>query len=226
MDLELALDARQASGKENKRLRREGMVPGVVFGKGVPSVPVQVDAKRFEALYREAGRTSIVKVTVDGRSPARSTIIKSIQRNPLSGRAVHVDFFVVNLTQEMQSDVPISFTGTSPAIELDNGTLMNPLDHLKVKALPGEMPHEFVVDISSLTDMDAAIHVRDIVAGDKVTILNDPDELVARIVPPRTEEEPETVAAEEGEAAEGEGAEGEGEGTGAEESEAGESEQG
>jgi len=112
------------------------------------------------------------------------------------------------------------------AIELDNGTLMNPLDHLKVKALPGEMPHEFVVDISSLTDMEAAIHVRDIVAGDKVTILNDPDELVARIVPPRTEEEPETVAAEEGEAAEGEGAEGEGEGTGAEESEAGESEQG
>jgi ribosomal protein L25, Ctc-form len=204
MDLELALDAREASGKENKRLRRKGIVPGVVFGKGLPSVPVQVDAKRFEALYREAGRTSIVKVTVDGKSPAESAIIKSIQRNPLSGQPVHVDFFLVNLTQEMQSDVPLTFSGTAPAVEMENGTLMTPLDHLKVKALPGEMPHEFVVDISSLTDMDAAIHVRDVAVGDNVSVLNDPDELVARVVPPRVEEEPEVLPAEEAEAEEGE----------------------
>ncbi len=224
MDLELALDAREASGKENKRLRRKGIVPGVVFGKGLPSVPVQVDVKRFEALYREAGRTSIVKVRVDGGSTARSAIIKSIQRNPLSGLPLHVDFFLVNLTQEMQADVPLTFSGTAPAIEMENGTLMTPLDHLKVKALPGEMPHEFVVDISSLTDMDATIHVRDLVIDDRVSVLNDPDELVARVVPPRIEEEPEVLPVEEGEAAEGEAAEGEA--AEGEEGNAGEGEQG
>lgn len=207
MDLELALDARQASGKENKRLRRRGIVPGVVFGKGAPSVPVQVDAKAFDTLYRAAGRTSIVKIKVDGKGAAKSAIIKEIQRNPLSGRAVHVDFFLVNLTQEMQADVPLNFAGTAPAVEMENGTLMTPLDHLKVKALPGEMPNEIMVDISTLVDMDAAIHVRDLVVDEKVTILNEPDELLARVLPPRVEEEPE-VAAEEAPTDEAEAAEG------------------
>jgi large subunit ribosomal protein L25 len=207
-DLELALDARSALGKENKRLRRQGIVPGVVFGKGSPSVPVQVDAKAFDTLYRQAGRTSIVKITVDGKGTARSAIIKEIQRHPISGRAVHVDFFLVNLTQEMQADVPLSFVGTAPAIEMENGTLMTPLGHLKVKALPSEMPREIEVDISSLVDMEAAIHVRDLPIDPKVTVLNDPDEMLARVLPPRVEEEPETVAEEavleEGEVAEGE----------------------
>ncbi len=207
MDLELALDARQAVGKENKRLRREGIVPGVVFGKDSPSVPVQVDAKAFDTVYRQAGRTSIVKIKVDGKGAAKSAIIKEIQRNPLSGRAVHVDFFLVNLTQEMQADVPLSFVGIAPAVEMENGTLMTPLDHLKVKALPAEMPHEIVVDISSLVDMDAAVHVRDVSLDAKVTVLNDPDELLARVLPPRAEEEPEVpaeeAAMEEAEAAQG-----------------------
>jgi large subunit ribosomal protein L25 len=197
MDLELALDARQATGKENKRLRREGIVPGVVFGKGSPSLPVQVDAKRFDALYRQAGRTSIVKIKVDGKGTAKSAIIKEIQRHPISGRAMHVDFFLVNLTQEMQSDVPLTFVGTSPAVEMENGTLMTPLDHLKIRALPGEMPHEISVDISSLIDMDATIHVRDVQVDPKLTVVNDPDDMVARVLPPRTEEEEVEVPAEE-----------------------------
>ena len=214
MDLELALDARQAVGKENKRLRREGIVPGVVFGKDSPSIPVQVEAKAFDTIYRQAGRTSIVKIKVDGKGAAKSAIIKEIQRHPLSGRPVHVDFFLVNLTQEMQADVPLSFVGIAPAIEQENGTLMTPLDHLKVKALPAEMPHEIQVDISSLVDLETAIHVRDLSLDARVTVLNDPDELLARILPPRVEEEPEVpaeeAATEEAEAAqavpEGEGA--------------------
>ena len=207
MDLELALDARSATGKENRRLRREGIVPGVVFGKGSPSVPVQVDAKTFDTLYRQAGRTSIVKITVDGKGESKSAIIKEIQRHPLSGHAVHVDFFLVNLTQEMQADVPLVFVGTAPAIEMENGTLMTPLDHLKVRALPGQIPHEIQVDVSSLVDMDAAIHVGDVQVDSAVTILNEAEELLARVLPPRVEEEPEIpeeeAAAEEAEAAEG-----------------------
>ena len=85
MDLELTLDAREALGKANKRLRREGVVPGVVFGKGEPSVPVQVDAKAFETLYRAAGRTSVIQIKMPGQRGATSGIIKSVQRNPLSG---------------------------------------------------------------------------------------------------------------------------------------------
>jgi large subunit ribosomal protein L25 len=210
MDLQIAVDERTATGKATKRLRAAGIVPGVVFGKKVGSVPVQLDAKAFEALYREAGRTSIIKVKVDGGRET-SVVIKSVQRNPLTGRVLHVDFFAPDLTHEMQADVPIVFSGEAPAVEATGGTLFTSLDHLKVKALPADMPHEVPVDVSSLVDLDVAIHVRDLAFAENVTILNDPDELIAKVMPPRVEEEPEVVAEElEGEAAEGaEGAEGE-----------------
>jgi large subunit ribosomal protein L25 len=198
MELELTLDARTASGKENKRLRREGVLPGVVFGKGSESVPVQLDAKAFEALYKSAGRTGVVKLAVPGAKGTKSAMIKGVQRNPLSGRAVHVDFFLVDLTQEMQSEVPLTFVGVAPAIELSNGTLMTPLDHLKVRALPADIPHEIELDLSSLVDLEATLHVRDVVLpNDKVTILNEPEELLARVLPQRGEEEEEVVPAEE-----------------------------
>lgn len=198
MELELTLDARTASGKENKRLRREGVLPGVVFGKGSESVPVQLDAKAFEALYKSAGRTGVVKLAVPGAKGTKSAMIKGVQRNPLSGRAVHVDFFLVDLTQEMQSEVPLTFVGVAPAIELTNGTLMTPLDHLKVRALPSDIPHEIELDLSSLVDLEATLHVRDVVLpNDKVTILNEPEELLARVLPQRGEEEEAVVPAEE-----------------------------
>lgn len=205
MDLELALDPRAASGRQNKRLRREGVVPGVVFGKGTESVPVQVDGRTFENLYRAAGRTSIVKLSVPGLRGSKSAMIKGVQRNPISGQALHVDFFLVDLKHEMQSDVPLVVVGEAPAVELTGGMLLTSLDHLKIRALPGDIPHEIQVDVSSLTDLDAAIHVGDLPHDEKVTVLNDPDELVVRVVPPRVEEE-EVVPAEEAAQAEAEAA--------------------
>jgi len=210
MTLEFAVDARAVLGKQTKRLRRAGTVPGVVFGKGTDSIPVQVDAKRFEALYHAAGRTTIFQLTVPGAG-AKSAIIKSVQRHPLSGRAVHVDFFLPDLTAEMQVDVPLVFNGEAPAIEATGGSLFTALDHIKVRALPADLPHEVAVDLSPLVDLDATIHVSDLlVLGERVTVLNDPDELVAKVMPPRVLEEvlaPE-VEGEEGEEGE-EGAEGE-----------------
>ncbi|HEX2194398.1 MAG TPA: 50S ribosomal protein L25 [Candidatus Limnocylindria bacterium] len=229
MDLQIAVDARTASGKQTRRLRAAGIVPGVLFGKKAGSVPVQLDAKAFEALYREAGRTSIIKMSVDGRTA--SVVIKSVQRNPLTGRVLHVDFFAPDLTHEMQADVPLVFSGEAPAVEATGGTLFTSLDHLKVKALPADMPHEVQVDVSPLVDLDTAIHVSDLAVPDNVTVLNEPEELVAKVMPPRVEEEPEVVAEEEleGEVAEGgEGAEGaergEGEGAPAEGGESGQGE--
>jgi large subunit ribosomal protein L25 len=197
MELELSLDARDASGKQNKRLRRQGVVPGVVFGKGNESVPVQVDGKAFETLYRAAGRTALVKINVPGAAGTKSAMIKGVQRNPLNGQALHVDFFLVDLKHEIQSEVPLTFVGEPPAVEQTGGTLMTPIDHLKIRALPADIPHEIQVDLTPLTDLEAAIHVRDVVLPDgKVTILNEPDELLARVLPPRVEEE-EVVPAEE-----------------------------
>jgi len=204
MDLEIAVTARDAFGKQNRRLRSTGVVPGVLFGKTTGSIPVQLDAKALELLYHEAGRTSVVKVSVDGGRPT-SAIIKSVQRNPLTGRALHVDLFAMDLTQEMQADIPLVFIGVSAAVEMEGAILLASLDHLKVRALPADLPHEINVDLSALVDMDATIHVRDLTVEGQVTVVNDPDELVAKVTPPREEEVIEVAAEVEGEGVEGEG---------------------
>jgi large subunit ribosomal protein L25 len=214
MDLELTLDSREAQGKANKRLRREGLVPGVVYGMGQDSTPVQVEAKTFETLYRSAGRTSVVKLRLPGASRATSGFIKDVQRHPLTGRAIHVDYFLVNLKQEMEVDVPLVFSGEAPAVEETGGTLLHNLSNIRVKALPNDIPHEIEVNVSTLVSLDVAIHVKDLSLNrDLVTVLTDPETLVATVVPPRVEVEEEPVPVEgeelEGEAAEGEeGAEG------------------
>lgn len=211
MDNEIGLDARSASGKANKRLRREGIVPGVVFGLKSDSIPVQVDARTFELLYKRVGRTSVVNLKVDGAGRATSAVIKNVQRHPLTGRAIHVDFLRVDLKAEMETDVPLNFSGTAPAVEQTGGTLVTNVSSIHVRALPNEIPHEILVDVSTLVSLDVAIHVRDLSLNrDQVTVMTDADELVAKVLPPRVEEELEPVEAVEGEAAaEGEGGEGE-----------------
>jgi large subunit ribosomal protein L25 len=229
-DLQISVDARTVTGKHTRRLRASGVVPGVLFGKTAGSVAVQLDAKALDLLYRRAGRTSIVRISVDGGS-ATSAVIKSMQRHPLTGRVLHVDFFAPDLTLEMTVDVPIVFSGEAPAVEATGGSLFTSLDHLKVKALPSDLPHEVSVDVSSLVDLETAIHVSDLKLEGAVTILNEPDELVAKVMPPRVEVEEEPVVAEgeegeegeegaegaEGEAAEGEGGAAPSEGAGNEE---------
>jgi large subunit ribosomal protein L25 len=229
MDLELTLDAREAQGKANKRLRREGLVPGVVYGKGEDSTNVQVDAKTFETLYRTAGRTSVVKFRIPGHNRASSGFIKSVQRHPLTGRALHVDYLLVNLKVEMEVDIPLVFVGEPPAVEETGGTLLHNLSSIRVKALPGDIPHEIEVNVSVLTSLDVAIHVRDLnLNRELVQVLTDGDTLVSTVVPPRIEEEPETVVGEgelEGEEGAEEGGEGEASAEGAESGEAGQTEE-
>jgi large subunit ribosomal protein L25 len=223
MAFEISLDAREALGKANKRLRRAGFVPGVVFGNGEDSTPIQIGAKDFETLYRTAGRTSVVNLKVPGSSGTKSAIIKGVQRHPLTGNALHVDFLVINLREEMEVDVPLVFVGEAPAVELTGGTLLHNLSSIHVKALPSDIPHEVTVNVSTLVSLDVAIHVRDLSLNrDAVTVMTDGDTLVATVVPPRIEEEPEPVVAEE-ELLEGEEpAEGEAAAEGAAEGAAGE----
>src|SRR5436190_6625244 len=218
MDLEITAEPRSATGKRNRQLRRTGRLPAVVYGKDTESLAIQVEAKAFDILYRAAGRTSLVKLQLDGQS--KSAIIREVQRHPLSRHPLHVDFLVVDLAQEMEVDVPLVFTGEPPAVELTGGTLMTPIGHLRVRALPAEMPHEITVDVTSLVDLEASLHVRDLIIPENVHVQTDGDELIARVLPPRIEEEPEV----EEEAAE-EGAEGE-EGAEAPEGQAGEGQAG
>lgn len=219
---QLSADPREALGKKVASLRREGVLPAVVYGHGHESEPIQIDAKGFDELRRHAGRNALVDLKVGG-GRARPVLLHAVQEHPVTRRALHADFLIVRMTEEMTVDVPVATMGESVAIEKMGGTLLHLRDTVQVRALPGDLPSSLELDISSLSSFDATLHVSDLQAPDKVTILTDPGEPLARVQAPRVEEEPVETAAEaaaaEAEAPEGEAAEARG---GAEEGESAE----
>jgi large subunit ribosomal protein L25 len=197
----LAAEPRTVSGKRVARLRRSGRLPGVVFGHGLDSTSVSVDSHDFELLRRRTGPNALVDLSVDGAKP-QPVLIQGVQVHPVTRRPLHVDLFLVRMTEELTVDVPLVPVGRAPAVEDDGGTLLHGLESVRIKALPDHLPQSIEYSIESLVDFDAAIHVRD------ATLLTDADEVVAKVQAPRVEVEEEPVAAEAAEeGVEAEGAE-------------------
>ena len=205
----LVAEHREITGKKVAQLRAAGRLPAVVYGRGEDSTNVTVDAHDFEQLRRHTGPNALVDLSIDGRK-ARPVLVHAVQVHPVNRRTLHVDLFLVRMTEELTVDVPLVTTGSAPAVTEHGGTLLHPIESVRVKALPDHLPQSIEYSIASLIDFDAAIHVRDLVIPDDVTLLTDGDEIIAKVQAPRVEEEP-VVAAEaaEGEEAEGEAAEGE-----------------
>jgi large subunit ribosomal protein L25 len=198
----LAAERRTVIGKAVAHLRKEGRLPGVVYGHGVESEPLTIDAHEFELLRRRTGASTLIDLTVAG-GKARPVLINGVQVNPVSRRPMHVDLFAVRMTEELTVEVQLVGQGTAPATE-SGGTLMHPVSSVRIRALPANLPDVLTYDLSSLVDYDTTITVADLSAPEGVTIQADPADVIARVLAPRVEEEPETVAVE-GEAAEGEG---------------------
>ena len=205
----LAAQPRVINGKRVAALRRAGQLPGVVFGHGLDSTSVSVDAHDFELLRRRTGQNALVDLSIGDEKP-QPVLIHGVQVHPVTRRPLHVDLFLVRMTEELTVDVPLVSIGLSSAVETDGGTLLHALESVRVKALPDHLPQSIEYSIDSLVDFDTTIHVRDLEIPSDVTLLTDPDEVVAKVQAPRVEVEEEPVVAEGEEGAEAE-AEGEGE---------------
>ena len=206
---ELVVEPRDQQKKASRKLSREGLVPGVVYGHNVESVPVQVTRREFDRVYLRAGSNSLVDLSVGEGAEARKVFIHRVQRNPQTHTVRHVDFLVVNLLEEITSTVPVVYTGESPVVANHEGMLMTQLDHVLVRALPMDLPSLIEVDISVLDEVGKAIHVSDLPIPGNVTLLTQPDEMVVKIgelqlEPEEVEEAPEE--AEEAGGVEGEAA--------------------
>jgi large subunit ribosomal protein L25 len=199
----LAAEPREITGKKVAMLRRDGRLPAVVFGHGESSESVSIDSHEFEQLRRHVGQNALIDLSIHGKG-ARPVLIQGVQVHPVNRRPLHVDLFLVRMTEELTVDVPLVATGTSRAIEDENGTLLHPIEHVRVKALPDHLPQSIEYSIDSLVDFDAVIKVSDLAIPGDVTLLTDADEIVAKVQAPRVEVEPEPVVAEGEEAAEGE----------------------
>jgi large subunit ribosomal protein L25 len=218
----LAATRRAVTGKKVSHLRRDGILPGVVFGRGLDSDNVSLDAHAFEQLRKHAGANTLIDLSIDGGAAA-PVLVHGVQTSVITRRPLHVDLFVVRMTEELTVDVPLVSEGTSDAIENAGGTLMHVIEHVRVRALPDHLPQSIHYSIDSLATFDDQIHVRDLVIPSDATLLNDLDEVVAKVLPPRVEEvvEAPEAAAEGAEGAEGDAEAGEGEGVGSSESDEG-----
>jgi large subunit ribosomal protein L25 len=205
--LRLAAASRTVTGKRVAHLRKNGLLPAVVYGHGTPSEALSIDAHQFEQLRRHSGASTLIDLAVDGKK-ARTVLVHGVQVHPVSRRPLHVDLFAVRMTEELTVEVPLVGQGVAPATE-SGGTLVHPTSTVRVRALPANLPESLPYDLSSLTSYDVTITLADVRVPDGVTLQGDPSEVIARVLAPRVEEEPEPVAAAEGEEAEGVAAEGE-----------------
>jgi large subunit ribosomal protein L25 len=190
----LEATSRAESGKSAAaRLRQEGRLPAVLFGHGIDSQSLSVDAHELSRLRRHAGATTLVDLTVDGHA-SRAVLIHGVQIHKVTHEPVHVDLFAVQMTEELTAEVPLVPQGVAPASEA-GGTLVHPVSSVKVRALPEALPESIHYDLGSLTDYEHVLTVADLVAPEGVTIQTDPSELIARVLAPRVEEAPAVVEA-------------------------------
>ncbi len=171
-------------------LRLQDQVPAVYYGAGKDAVSISVPLKDFIKAFKEAGETTTIALQIAGEKI--NTLIHDIQRDPLTGAPTHVDFLVVDMNKEIEVPVPIEFTGLAEAEKAGLGTLVKVLHEVYVRALPGDMPHVVTVDVTKLATLEDQIHASDIALDSKVTLVTNPDEVVA-LVTPFVEEKEETT---------------------------------
>lgn len=195
---ELAAQPRTILGKKVGRLRRSGLVPCNVYGRNQPSTAVQVPERELKHAVRVAGHTGLIAIAIDGEGTPRTTLVREIQRYAMTGELKHVAFQQVSMTEKMTVPVPVVLAGHAPVTDLD-GIVVQALDRVDVECLPGDIPQHIEVDISGMIGFDSQVHVRDLPLPGNVTVLTDPDLLVASVTRQVVEEE-EAPAAEEAEA--------------------------
>ncbi|HJY98297.1 MAG TPA: 50S ribosomal protein L25 [Patescibacteria group bacterium] len=201
---ELKAEIRKISGRKVKNLRKDGLLPGNVFGKKIKSQAIQVPLKDFVKVYKDVGETGLVTLAVGKEE--RPVLVHNLQVDPVKNTPVHVDFLQVDLKEKVTAGVPVELTGESPAEKQGVGTVVQQLMEIEVEALPTDLPEKFEVNVEALSEVDQAIYVKDIkVDRAKVEIKADAEALVAKVEPPQKEEVIAPPVAAEGEVpAEGE----------------------
>lgn len=179
------LDAqgRTLVGKKVGQLRRDGLVPAVIYGAKFTPVSLQIPYRPLEIALSRAGGTHLINISFDGKT--QTVLTREVQRDVLRGTIMHVDFLAVDASTVVTADIAIHLVGESPAAETRIGELFQQVTSLSVEARPADLVDAVEVDISSLKQVGDSIHIRDLQISSQITVLNDPDDLVIRVNPMR-----------------------------------------
>lgn len=191
---EILIDAegRDVIGKQVKALRRQGKLPGILYGRGIQPSPILMDLRYASRILERLAPSSLVTVVLSGEK--HLTLVREKQRDFIRGTLKHVDFQVVSMTEKLRANVIIDIVGTSPAVKDFNGVLVEGLTEVEVECYPQDLPSKLTVDVSNLNRIGDAISVRDLVMPPDVIILDDPDEMIMIVTAQAAEEVVEVVA--------------------------------
>ena len=202
----LVVAAREKLGSaESRRLRREGIVPGVLYGSGHEPITIGIAERELRrALTGAGGLHSILDVQIDGTGTSHASILKEYQVDPVRGGVTHVDLQEVRLDQPITASVTVQLVGgdDAPGVR-EGGVLSQPLREINVEALPLEVPEHLDLDVSGMATGDT-LRIADVEVPEGVAFLDDPETVIATVTAPTREVEPEAPEGEEGEALEGE----------------------
>ena len=195
--ISLSAKTRKEKGKKTNSLRGAGSIPAVVYGPKAKNISIQVDEKEFKKVLNKAGESSLIELLIEGEKDKKPVLVHDIQRNPVSGNFMHVDFFQASLTQEVEVKIPLVFEGTAPAEKDLGGTVVKNMLEIEVKALPQNLPHEIRINVDSLKTFEDHISVKDLVLPKDVEVLKKPEEIIVTVLPPQKIEEELAVPIEE-----------------------------
>lgn len=187
-DAKLSATVREITGKSSHKLYGEGLVPAVVYGPKIETQSLAIDRREFDHLMHHVSvGSSLIDLTIEGQGKALDVIIKEVKHDEIKGYVKHVDFWAVDMGQTLQTAISITFVGSAEG-ERAGGVVMHALRELKVEARPKDLPEHIEVDVSALNIGDA-LTVADIAAPAGVTLLDDPEIVVASVQAPAVEEE-------------------------------------
>lgn len=201
-EIELKLTRREVLGKKVRFLRRQGITPVHLFGSGIESLSLQCDTAELQRVLAEAGQTRLISIIFDGKKGKRIAVVREVQRETRTGGLLHVDFYEVKMAESVKVDVPFILLGESPALKQKENLLVQELNSLTIECLPANIPASIELDLSTLTEADQAVRVKDIELDEEISVLNDPELMVVRIQKRVVERIEEEVVAEEAEAVE------------------------
>jgi len=184
---ELIVAQREMVGKAAKHLRSAGLIPANIYGHKEESQAVQIDAVAFEALRRAHKTSGIIALRMDGNSKVQTALVRHIQRNPVNGKILHIDFFRVSLTERIVMKVPLHFVGEAPGVKDESGVLLHLLDALEVECAAQDIVNTFEVDVTSLAHIDDTLHANDVPLPQGFKLITDPEEPIAKVAATRAE---------------------------------------
>lgn len=194
----LTATKRIITGKKVKHLRKEGILPGNVYGKAIKSLSLQLPLKEFVSVYNKVHETGLVDLTIDKET--LPVLIQNVQIHPVTYTPLHADFFKVNLKEKVKATVPIIAVGEAKAVTDKLGVLLQTLSEIEVEALPADLPEKIEVNVENLANIDDHINIADVKISKDVEIMAEPTEMIFRIGELVSEEAEELAAEEEAQA--------------------------